>query len=758
MDVTLKVRNSQNNGALVNLGSAVPTIVEFTNNDGTNQSANLTLTVVSAAHGRIVASYDPALYGNASGTINADPNGNLGVGGIPLVARDSQMDVAFQVAETNVVQHLGQPAEDQDLAVALQLGLYVYGGTPAVQGGDGGGYLTSLPEPFDIESFPLFTGPGGISANDAVTLSGSPSAGWTLSYGTPSWTNPTLCGTYSPQSGSGADGTVTVLPASLANQITAVQDGLATATALTAVQTSIANAYNILNSGTYGNSALQALLNTLVTAAGNLSNLMALENIQGPSQIVLPETGTLPYAYVMVLKGTNNAVSNPDNDTTVAITVTDGSGNSVGSATATWMTAGGLGAVTYTGKLSALSHTGTGWFQFTYTAAEGDSSPLSLTFKGQATIGGVSRNPVLGASVLDANTVSFAASALSIIEKLQFTGSPGSQSVVADASASILVTPANKLATDSSGNVTFNNTGVATAASQTTIIGVLGTPASGHTVAGDAAAAASQATAAATSAAAAATESQLEAAQEAIIEAMPSGGGATPEEIVQYMDENSTRLATIVARTNLITTGNLVIVSGIGKSGELVLYQNAWYDASTKLITLTNPGNWPTFPSGSTVQLQVWTTASPNTVLMTVTGTIVDANTVTFAPQLADMASLTIDPTLYSYDAVVFMGGDAAKPWPLARIIHQDSGGGERGEWARLLWARNGCRDKPPPFPHGDVCRGRCPIGMWPRSAAVVRDRDGDRKDRLDHPTVVVEVWPGAGQLHKDSGGGDRGG
>jgi hypothetical protein len=189
--------------------------------------------------------------------------------------------------------------------------------------------------------------------------------------------------------------------------------------------TAIAAIFNVVSSTSYGNAALEVLLNTLVTSAGNLSNLMALENIQGPSQIVTPEAGTTPYQYVMVLKGANNAVADPDNNTTVSVTVKDGSGNLIGSATATWTTAGGLGTVTYAGKLSALTHAQTGWFQFTYTADYNDASPLSLQMVGQATIAAVSRNPVLGVGVFDANTITSIPAALAILQKLAFGSGSG---------------------------------------------------------------------------------------------------------------------------------------------------------------------------------------------------------------------------------------------------------------------------------------------------------------------------------------------
>ena len=269
------------------------------------------------------------------------------------------------------------------------------------------------------------------------------------------WTNAALLGGYA--AGAGASGTATVAVAAVG--VKKVAASLA-AGDVTGNLPAIVNAYAsgqapdnadiasilaIVNSGSYGNAALQTLLNTLVTVAGNLSNLMALENIQGPAQIVTPEAGTTPYQYVMVLKGANNAVADPDNNTTVSVTVHDGSGNLIGSAAATWTTAGGLGTVTYAGKLSALVHTRTGWFGFTYTADYNDASPLSLQMVGQATIAAVSRNPVLGVGVFDANTITAVASMLGILQKIAFgSGSGPTYPIMAvDASGNALATHAD---------------------------------------------------------------------------------------------------------------------------------------------------------------------------------------------------------------------------------------------------------------------------------------------------------------------------
>jgi hypothetical protein len=140
------------------------------------------------------------------------------------------------------------------------------------------------------------------------------------------------------------------------------------------------------------------------------------------------------------------------------------------------------------------------------------------------------------------------------------------------------------------------------------------------------------------------------------------GGLATASNQTTILDT----LATISARTNLLTGGNLALVSGIGPSGVLELYKYAWYDESTGLITITNPGNWPAFAAGSTATLVIWQLSAPDTALLSEPGIIVDANTITFAPAIADMAVLQIAPNQYGYAAIVNQGGDATKPWPVA--------------------------------------------------------------------------------------------
>ena len=170
-----------------------------------------------------------------------------------------------------------------------QLGLYVYGGAPAVNSGDGGGYWTSLPEPFNVETFPLFTGPGGISANDAVTLSGSPSAGWTISYGIPSWTSPTLCGTYSPQAESGAGGTVTVLPASLAQQVAAVQAAIA-GTPMDLIDAPNGTAIAAVQAGLATSGGQTSILNAVNAITRNTARSMPVTG----AEYLRPATGTTP--------------------------------------------------------------------------------------------------------------------------------------------------------------------------------------------------------------------------------------------------------------------------------------------------------------------------------------------------------------------------------------------------------------------------------------------------------------------------------
>ena len=170
----------------------------------------------------------------------------------------------------------------------------------------------------------------------------------------------------------------------------------------------------LLQNTGYGLAALETIMNTLVTTAGNLNNLSALANILGPTQIVLPETGTLPFSYILTFKDEEGHLIDPDSGSTVTITATDGSGNSLGSATAT-CTGGTLGAVTYAGRLSNLVHTGTGWFTFNYTASYNDPSPLAVQFLGVATISTATRKAALGASILDANTITSLASAVSML-------------------------------------------------------------------------------------------------------------------------------------------------------------------------------------------------------------------------------------------------------------------------------------------------------------------------------------------------------
>jgi hypothetical protein len=237
---------------------------------------------------------------------------------------------------------------------------------------------------------------------------------------------------------------------------------------------------------------------------------------------------------------------------------------------------------------------------------------------------------------------------------------PSAASIATAVAADILATPANKLATDASGNVTL----VSAEQSELAAAAAVSPPSAG-TIA-TAVAADILATPANKLATDASGNVTLVSAEQSELAAAAAVSPPSAVQIREEIDANSTQLAAIVARTNLITSGNLVIASGIGPSGAMTLYKYACYDAATGVVTCTNPGNWPSFPSGSTVTLVVWLSCAPATPVLTVAGTIVDANTVTFAPQLTDMAALQIAPNQYAYAAVLNPGGDTTKPWPLA--------------------------------------------------------------------------------------------
>lgn len=200
------------------------------------------------------------------------------------------------------------------------------------------------------------------------------------------------------------------------------------------------------------------------TAITNLNNLSALANLFAPSQLVRPESGSIAYPFTFVVKDSEGHLIDVDTNT-VTLTATNAAG------------------VDRSANLSAVTHAGTGEYTFTYTVATAHADEgLSITARG--TVQSATRKAYANCEVADASSLADLATLLTRV------GTPAGASLAADVAGVqsdttniktrlpaalsggrmdssvgayaagqdpatlILVTPANKLATDASGQVT----------------------------------------------------------------------------------------------------------------------------------------------------------------------------------------------------------------------------------------------------------------------------------------------------------------
>lgn len=139
------------------------------------------------------------------------------------------------------------------------------------------------------------------------------------------------------------------------------------------------DAYSVVQNGTYGNSAL-------LTAINNLNNLSALANLFGPDTLPRPSSGSIIYPFTFIVK---NELGQPvDVDANlVTLTAANGSGTD------------------RSANLSAVTHSGTGEYTFTYTVASLHTAE-GLAISAAGTVLTVSRKAYLGAEVADAGDLS----------------------------------------------------------------------------------------------------------------------------------------------------------------------------------------------------------------------------------------------------------------------------------------------------------------------------------------------------------------
>ncbi len=198
---------------------------------------------------------------------------------------------------------------------------------------------------------------------------------------------------------------------------------------LAAIVNQTGDAYAVVTNATYGLNALYNILETLTTAAGNLNNLSALGNIFGPTQIMVPGTGTSAFPYVLALKDSEGHGLDPNSGATVTITVANQTGTSLGTISATFTNgSGAFSTPTYTGKLSNFSRSSAGWYTFLYTASAVDATGQGGSMT--AVVSSIDTNNETrtvalpgGVDFVNFNTLSSLASMLSILQEFQFDGS-----------------------------------------------------------------------------------------------------------------------------------------------------------------------------------------------------------------------------------------------------------------------------------------------------------------------------------------------
>jgi hypothetical protein len=144
-------------------------------------------------------------------------------------------------------------------------------------------------------------------------------------------------------------------------------------------------------------------LAAMQTSITNLTNLSALANLFSPNTMVRPSSGSVVYPFTFVVKNTTGSSIDVDTNT-VTLTAVNAAGTN--------RSAG----------LSAVTHSGTGEYTFTYTVASTDADE-GLRFTAAGTVAAASRKAYSNVDVADADSLAALAAIQAQTDKLIFDGS-----------------------------------------------------------------------------------------------------------------------------------------------------------------------------------------------------------------------------------------------------------------------------------------------------------------------------------------------
>lgn len=231
------------------------------------------------------------------------------------------------------------------------------------------------------------------------------------------------------------------------------------ATAIAALQSGLASA---------------SAVSTLQTAVNNLNNLSALAVIYGPSSLEVPASSSIAYPFTLLVK--------------------DAEGHLIDLSSLPTITAANAAGADRSSNISSpVGHPGTGQYTFTYTVAAGATQEgISIKGAGTASSDSTSRVAYVGAAIVAVDTATQiaaikaktdliatnAADSPSAVTAQGNAATAATQSTAANTNAStaansaatavtqttqtaiagaVLATPTQKLATDNSGRVTTSN-------------------------------------------------------------------------------------------------------------------------------------------------------------------------------------------------------------------------------------------------------------------------------------------------------------
>jgi hypothetical protein len=379
--------------------------------------------------------------------------------------------------------------------------------------------------------------------------------------------------------------------------------------------------------------ATASALATLQIAATNLNNLSALANLFYPTSMVRPGTGSIAYPLTFVVKDSEgNSIDVDGNTVTLTATNAAGTDRSV--------------------NLSAVTHSGTGEYKFTYTVTSA-AADEGLRVTAAGTADGAARKAYANIDISDADSLLALAAIQAQTDKLAFDGA---NNVKSTPQTGVTVTTSNdKTGYALSGaGVTAVQTGIATAAALAAFVAQFVAQFTGITSLADWLRAAFRNSAADATAVTEInsgggsydpTEDSLQALAGA---SSGGGGGATADELVAAL--TSANLPVVLQPAYDPDTGVLTLVRGRD------------YKASEGRAVGWTSGTWPDLsPVGTTVALLIYRAGSAT---VSVAGTILDAGSamqsIQFEPTHTD---LTIPPrgiaSPYVFEAVAtFADGD----------------------------------------------------------------------------------------------------